>query len=639
MGHCNSGYLIVSINRSGIDPISEINCIKKCYIDLVPMAKISPNKKYVIFYTMNSKIAIAISVFAAVLMLLPGVSLASPMNSNVHQYQVGNEKVVFDGKQIFVGFGNRTEKVQWRILSIDSNVIHILHFQKGSVNRIKNGAQNSAVFIEENSLVKVAEIFTFHRHSLDASIAIKNLAHNNMSFEAIFSLASHQNKFISFKGFGISKSVELSNYQMSNIPGSAWAATMGNLQVNWAGETSLLQMGTVARNNSMDSLSLPFGPIQLIRNETYTIDPVIEPLMPTPCPSCGGGGGGSTGPTSPSVSSESISQQYVGPGQSTSIGAYVNTGGSATVNFEFYQFGTWNSAYSEYETTSTTYSHTFSYTQLSENQVTAMRIMATNSAGTSYGPSKTVDVYYYAPASRNFVAYNASGGEVASATLGITVPGWSGTFSTLGPAPSGSPNSFNMNFGTATEWNKNDIAGVWNITQNIYGYSPNYQGTGQVFGLGTVRYAQQTTSNDSFLVNLADYIVGIANSFAFGIIPSPSYFANSGGTTTPIDVASYSPPEDSSSPVYISTGCGCGAGYFYYPSIQYGSILSSHSSKIWGVKSVSDYFTNGYIPDYLGVVVYNVNLNFVVSNDYYTLDTYGLPCSLMIGVNVQTVGG
>ena len=606
------------------------------------MAKISLMKICVIFHSMNSKIAIAVSIFAAVLMLIPGISIASPVNTNVHQYQEGNEKVIFDGKQIFIGFGNRTEKVQWRIISIGSNGIHILHFQKGSVNRIKNGEQNSAVFNEENSLVKVAEIFSFHRHSLDASIAIKNLAHTNVSYEAIFSLASHQNKFISFKGFGISKSVELSNYQMSNIPGSAWAATMGNLQVNWAGETSLLQMGTVARNNSLDSLSLPFGPIQLIRNETYTIDPVIEPMMPAPCPSCGGGGGGgSTGPTSPSVSSESISQQYVGPGQSTIIGAYVNTGGGATVNFEFYQFGTWDSAYSEYETTSTTYSHTFSYTQLSENQVTAMRVMATNSASTSYGPSKTVDVYYYAPASQSFSAYNSSGGQVATVTLGITAPGWSGSFNTLGPASSGIPNYFNMNFGTATEWNRNDIAGVWNITQNIQGYSPNFQGTGPAFGLGEVYYAKQTGANESFLVNLADYLVGIANSFAFGIIPSPSYFVDSGGTgpNNSLNLPSYSPPEDSSAPAYFSTGCGCGAGYYYYPPIQYGSLLASKNSKIWGIKTGTDFFNNGNIPNYLGIIKYNVNVNFVITNDDYTLQTYGISATMTIGVNVQTVGG
>ena len=79
------------------------------------------------------------------------------------------------------------------------------------------------------------------------------------------------------------------------------------------------------------------------------------------------------------------------------------------------------------------------------------------------------------------------------------------------------------------------------ITQNIQGYSTNFQGTGQVFGLGTIIFAEQSVSNETFLVNLADYIVGIANAFAFNIIPSPSYFVNSGGTSTPIDVSSYSP--------------------------------------------------------------------------------------------------
>ena len=585
---------------------------------------------------MNSKIAIVVSIFAAGLMLLPGMSMASPIQSNVHQYQVGNEKVIFNGKQVFISFGKGTDRVKWQVMEITHTGFKKVHFSNYHVKRIETGNQNSAVLILNNSFVRMAEIFSFQKHSIDASVAVKNLRRYNVTLEVIFSMSTIQDSKIHFNGAAPGNNFNLGNGQMKVIPSTAWSTSLGALEVNWMGSYSLLHFGSVARNNSKDFITLPFGPLSLISNETFSIDPVITPMI-IPIPP--GGGGGGSGPTAPTVSSESVSQTYVGPGQSTSLSAYVNTGGAATVYFEFYQFGTWDSAFSEYETASTTYSHTFSYSQLSENQVTALRVMATNSAGTSYGLPRTINVYYYAPVSQSFSAYNSSGGQVATVTLGITVPGWSGSFNTLGPAASGTPNYFNMNFGTAAEWNKNDVGGVWNITQNIQGYSTNFQGTGQVFGLGTVRYAEQSVSNETFLVNLADYIVGIANAFAFNIIPSPSYFVNSGGTSTPIDVSSYSPPEDSSAPAYISTGCGCGMGYFYYPPIQYGSLFSTHTSKIWGVKSVSDYFSNGNIPDYLGIIKYSANVNFVTANDDYTLHTYGISATLTIGVNVQTIGG
>lgn len=59
---------------------------------------------------MSGKIAIAVSVFAAVLMLVPGISMASPIQNNVHQYRVGNEKISFNGKQSFIDFGSGSEK-------------------------------------------------------------------------------------------------------------------------------------------------------------------------------------------------------------------------------------------------------------------------------------------------------------------------------------------------------------------------------------------------------------------------------------------------------------------------------------------------------------------------------------------------
>lgn len=316
--------------------------------------------------------------------------------------------MIFNGKQVFINFGNGTDMVKWQVMEITHTGFKKVHFSKYHVKRIETGNQNSAVLILNNSFVKMAEIFSFQKHSIDASVAVKNLRRDNMTLEVIFSMLKIQDSKIHFNGAAPGNDFNLGNGQMKVIPSTAWSASLGALGVNWMGSYSLLHFASVARNNSKDFITLPFGPLSLISNET-------------------------------------------------------------------------------------------------------------------------------------------------------------------------------------------------------------------------------------FLVNLADYVVGIANALAFNIIPSPSYFANSGGTTTPIDVSSYSPPEDSSAPAYFSTGCG--AGYFYYPSIQYGPFWSTHSSKIWGVKSVSDYFSNGNIPDYLGIIKYSANVNFVTANDDYTLQTYGISATLTIGVNVQTIGG
>ena len=60
---------------------------------------------------MNGKIAIAVSIFAPTLMLIPGISIASPVQSNVHQYQVGNEDATIKGKNTFVTFRTESYRV------------------------------------------------------------------------------------------------------------------------------------------------------------------------------------------------------------------------------------------------------------------------------------------------------------------------------------------------------------------------------------------------------------------------------------------------------------------------------------------------------------------------------------------------
>ncbi len=291
---------------------------------------------------MNGKVAIVVSIFAAMLRLLPGMSMTSPIQSNVHQYQVGNEKVIFNGKQVFISFGNSSEKVSWIIEKMTPSGLRTEHLAHFRVKRIVNAYQNSAVLIENNSQVRIAEIYSFSHDSIDASIAVKNLNPRNATYVVTFVVVTNHRDHVSTIGYsGGSINLPMSpNTVFAPISPQSWIYSDRHILISWQNEMALFHSGILMSNTRNNIISLPFGPFSLSTNETYSIDPIIRPdRLP------GGGGGGSSGsPPTASLSLPGVSSStntFVA-GTGVTLAAYVssmgsyNPDGTTYVTMDFY---------------------------------------------------------------------------------------------------------------------------------------------------------------------------------------------------------------------------------------------------------------------------------------------------------------
>ncbi|MHB8372201.1 MAG: hypothetical protein ACYDBI_05780 [Thermoplasmataceae archaeon] len=221
----------------------------------------------------------------------------------VESYSYYNEMVRFVGQNVFVGFGYNIYPVSWTIFKenlLPQNSPNVNPFVSGGntskpltaesfthyyVKRISNGKQNSAIMVEWNSNMRIAEIFTFQTGAIDASIAMKNLG-NASGYMTAFSISTkhHNNASIN----GLNPVAGSSNNGNIVIPGNDYQAYLGNLSVNWQSESSTFNLGIINTKGSRDLMTLPFNAGMLSSNETYSIDPIIRsgptPIIREPSP-------------------------------------------------------------------------------------------------------------------------------------------------------------------------------------------------------------------------------------------------------------------------------------------------------------------------------------------------------------------
>ncbi|MHB1492495.1 MAG: hypothetical protein ACYCR7_03665 [Thermoplasmataceae archaeon] len=221
----------------------------------------------------------------------------------VESYSYYNEMVKFVGQNAFVGFGYNIYPVSWTIFKenlLPQNSPNVNPFVSGGnaskpltvesfthyyVKRISNGNQNSAIMVEWNSNMRIAEIFTFQTGAIDASIAMKNLG-NASGYMTAFSVSTKHHNNASINGLnpvaGNSKNGDIV------IPGNDYQAYLGNLSVNWQSESSTFNLGIIKTTSSRDLMTLPFNAGLLSSNETYSIDPIIRsgptPIIREPSP-------------------------------------------------------------------------------------------------------------------------------------------------------------------------------------------------------------------------------------------------------------------------------------------------------------------------------------------------------------------
>jgi len=207
-------------------------------------------------------------------------------------YNFGGQKVTFTGDHVTISMGHHSYHVSWRVYMVTGAHLKQMHLTNISYRRIDTKYQNSAILRENNSYISLAEIFTFGT-AMDASIAVKNLMKVNETYEIAFHMVSenHHSKFQLNGNYPMMDSLNENSMIPETgdamIPSGDWSLTMGHVKVNWQDEMSIFHVGSVSTNPLSSSLILPFGPITLMGNETYSIDPVMTPeRLP------GGGGGG-----------------------------------------------------------------------------------------------------------------------------------------------------------------------------------------------------------------------------------------------------------------------------------------------------------------------------------------------------------
>ena len=184
----------------------------------------------------------------------------------------------------------------WNITMITPSGPSLQNVHTVQIKRILNAYQNSVVRIVENQNLTAAEIYSFQVGSIDASIAVKNTQQCTATFVATFVMVTGHRSYVSTRGFsGGSLSVlPSSRTVMAPISSQSWIYDDNYVQVSWQNEMSLFHAGIFMSNSQNNVISLPYGPFSLSANETYSIDPNIQPDRIPPPPG-GGGGGGSGG--------------------------------------------------------------------------------------------------------------------------------------------------------------------------------------------------------------------------------------------------------------------------------------------------------------------------------------------------------
>jgi hypothetical protein len=346
-------------------------------------------------------------------------------------YDFGGQKVTFTGDHVTISMGDHSYHVSWRVYMVTGTHLKQMHLTNISYRRIDTKYQNSAILRENNSYISLAEIFTFGT-AMDASIALKNLMKANETYEIAFHMVSenHHSKFQLNGNYPMMDSLNENSMIPETgdamIPSGDWSLTMGHVKVNWQDEMSIFHIGSVSTNPLSSSLILPFGPITLMGNETYSIDPVIRPSIIHIC-ACSGGGGGSP----PSGAAIGTYTDHAYPGQTIYVNSSISSPGSGgnTWYLEAYNYtsGIWETLESSGLGSET--AHEFKFTTPYAATSTSMNLNELRvQVRSGYGSTTSNNVKFYSvshyPVSEvNPVYYNVYGKAVGAvaATVGGTV--------------------------------------------------------------------------------------------------------------------------------------------------------------------------------------------------------------------------
>jgi len=328
--------------------------------------------------------------------------------------------------------------VNWKIYWINgtSEVPEVT--QVVSMRVVNDTYQNSVVMLLRNSQVQVAEIFSFSSGSVDASIAVQNLLNTTSVYYAVYEMSTnHQSRAYTYGTGTATYRFPVSFSTIDAMPGGSWGFGDQYSTVSWKGDMGLYSGGVMESTQSNTIISVPFGPLTLPANATYTVDPTITPTpvgannnsallsgllscIGGPCGGGGGGGGGGgssgTPPGTPIIVNAVSNELAVQP--SISVTAREPSVGSGAVSFYLYgqnvTNGAWTELTSVYDGSST---GNLSFTWYGNTGTVYfynnVKVYASNSYGGSY--SQIVGI--------NFTATDSSS-EIYTANSGGTPVGY-----------------------------------------------------------------------------------------------------------------------------------------------------------------------------------------------------------------------
>ncbi len=548
-------------------------------------------------------------------------------------YNSNNNGVVFSGNDPYIKLNNQYYPSQWSVLNKNSNRERLNTLNSRSIN---NRVQNSAVETLKNNNISVAYIYSFYGSGVHASVAIKNLNNSTANYTVQLNVILPSNNVMEISNnHSINKHFNhINGMNVMNIKRTYNPLLFGNVMVNPL--NSIPSSTVIVKDSNYAVLNMQYH-ITLTKNETYTIDPVIKPMrLPG-----GGGGGGSCYPP-PGISNEHVNSNTILPGQKLTLTAKIDTFpsydvGTTDIYFQYYNGDTWNNYHSTYVSGTHCISYTLDSGYLSENHVNAVRVMASNSFGKGYGSAISINGYSYIPASRNTTIYNSNGVAVGGFSSGISTPSVYGISYLY---CSGLPGKA-LDFATAVGWNNSSgVTGVNSISQGITFHSnSSYTESipalclGDKGGLhyGAVDDITQYGKQNTFMCNVAQYIIGIANSYLHGLIPNPAWF-NSNGQFSKTDIASQvwfncSLPAHESNNVYYPPGI-----------FEYSSGLGSNPEHLWAINTTGDYIQheppheNG--TNYTEFIEYHTSVTLLKPNNGGTYSYYSASSAVPVAVVV-----
>jgi hypothetical protein len=238
------------------------------------------------------KLVVLVSIIIATIMVIPVIQSVSFQQSRSQViYSSGSSEVMFNGNNVELGLAGNIYPVAWNIFKVNrqsyspydgestSTPLQYENLTHYKYSRVVNLYQNSAVMIKWNSNLKIAEIYSFVNGSIDASIAIENL-NSSGNFIGDFSMSMKHSEYATLTGLSpFGSHFSRGKAQSVDIPSNDFAMYASNVSISWRGEASIFHTGILTETPSSGVISLPFGPISIQRNETYSIDPVISPSL------------------------------------------------------------------------------------------------------------------------------------------------------------------------------------------------------------------------------------------------------------------------------------------------------------------------------------------------------------------------